>query len=193
MIFALSRIWDRLGTVLWAGLLGSFLSLSVILLPPALAAGAGAATHAMRSQDFGPRDFFATGRRYFFRAWALFLPLAVILAILLFNLRFYALQSGLLWSLPFSLTLGLLFAFALISPFLYPAMVGEGLSLRDTLRVSLATAARRPATATLSTLMIAGLGIVLLITTVGLFLLWPALFFFPASMLRERAGRSAPT
>jgi uncharacterized membrane protein YesL len=183
--FAFSRVWDRLGTILWVGFLGSVAAFTILLFPPALAAAAESGVRAVQSQDFGLRDFFAAGRRYFFRSWALFLTLAAASLMILFNLRFYAAQEGLLWTLPLSLTLGLALALAIIAPFLYPVMVRDDLGLRETLRHSLAAAGRRPATSVLSTLIISVFAFLLGFTTVGLLLLWPALLFFPASMLEK--------
>ena len=109
---AVSRLWDRLGTTLWVGFLGFALSLTVVLAPPALAAAADAAVRGVRQEEFGLKDFFDSGRRFFIRSWALFALLLIALTLIFFNLRFYSMQEGIFWTLAFSVTLTLLVVFA---------------------------------------------------------------------------------
>lgn len=184
-IIAVSRLWDRLGMVLWVGLLGSLLSLTVVLAPPALAATADAAVRGVREEELGFRDFFVSGRRFFLRSWALALILALTGLMVFFNLRFYAGQQDALWTLAFSLTLALGFVAASIAPFLFPMMVRDDLGLGDTLRYAAFAALRKPLNAVSVALICASLAVLLALSVVGVVFLWPIAMFFAASALES--------
>ncbi|TCJ18359.1 hypothetical protein E0L93_06370 [Rubrobacter taiwanensis] len=194
-VVALSRIWDRLGTVLWTGLLSFPLGLTVLLLPPALAAVADAAVRGVRDEEFGLRDFFASGLRYFLRSWVIFLLLVFIFAAILFNVQFYAAREGIFWTAALSLTLALAFIVTVVAPFLFPALVRDDLGLRDTVRYATLAALRKPLNAVSVALIAGSLLLLLTFTTVGLLFFWPVTMFFAAAAL-ERAvkeHRAGPT
>jgi uncharacterized membrane protein YesL len=184
-VIALSRLWERLGTVLWVGLLGFAFALTLVLAPPALAATADAAVRSVREERFGLKDFFLSGRRYFLRSWALFALLALLAAGILFNLRFYANAGGLLWTVALSLTLALAFVVAVVAPFLFPAMVRDDLGFRDTLRYAAFAALRKPLNAVSVALITASLLVLLALSTVGIAFFWPIAMLFAASALES--------
>lgn len=184
-IIAFSRLWDRLGTVLWVGFVGFFLSLTVVLLPPSLAATADAAVRAVRHEEFGFKDFFASGRKFFLRSWVLFALTFTAAGMVFFNLRFYALQEGLVWTFAFSVTLALSFAAASVAPFLFPIMVRDDLGVGETFRYAFYAAFRKPLNAISVVLISASLAALFFISTVGIIFLWPVTMLFAASALES--------
>jgi uncharacterized membrane protein YesL len=180
---ALSRLWDRLGTMLWVGFLGFLLSLTLFLFPPVLAATADAAVRTVRGEEYRFADFFMTGRRYFLRSWALFAVLAAVISGLVFNISFYSSREGLGWLAALSVTLALFFLAATVVPFAFPAMVRDDLGLWSSLRVATLAALRKPLNSISVTLVAVFLAVLLFLSTVGLVLYLPLVTLLAAAAL----------
>lgn len=200
-VVALSRLWDRLGTMLWVGFLGFLLSLTLFLFPPVLAATADAAVRAVRREEYGFADFFLAGRRFFLRSWALFLVSAAVIAGLVFNLSFYSSRGGLGWLAALSVTLALFFLALTVVPLVFPALVRDDLGTLATLRQATLAALRRPLNAISVTFLAALLALLLFYTTVGLVLYLPLAMVFAAAALEgavpghkgtEKGGGASP-
>jgi uncharacterized membrane protein YesL len=67
------RFYDHLGKCIWINLVWFFVSLTVVLFPPATAALFFYINETVRYEDPDTKRFFYALRRFFFRAWGLFL------------------------------------------------------------------------------------------------------------------------
>lgn len=87
-----SRFYDHLGKCVWINLVWFFVSLTVVLLPPAMAALFFYINETVRYQDPDTKRFFHALRRFFFRAWGLFLGQVLIVGGLALGIVIYITQ-----------------------------------------------------------------------------------------------------
>jgi len=86
---SVGRFYDYLGKSVWMNLLWFFLSLTVVLFPPATAALFRCAGELVRFEEPDAGRFLAALRRFFARAWALFLCQALVGLGLVLAIRIY--------------------------------------------------------------------------------------------------------
>jgi uncharacterized membrane protein YesL len=159
--------WDELFLLVIMNVLTLLGLFTVVLGPPALAAMHAMSNRIVNGYAVSFPEYFAAGRKYFFKAWQFCLPAATLTALFIYNLLFYMTTFQTEWSVWVQgAWLALLLFWHAIQFYVFPFFMAQKLpSWRLALRNSALVAGANP----LYTVFMLAAGVVL--TVLFLFLL----------------------